>query len=216
MAFDPKSPDGLIANDLLIALYKVLSYAANYYILPTEAPFRSIGKTQTEMLRMIIERILSSGHDEEELKKCVSLLYVETDPNEYDLDHALSFVHMIRPYNDDDIVIKLIDEMIKDKKPLKRGYDHTSYERIERYNRCVVVNTFLYMLDERYDKAISYFHKAYYDRPDSTEFVLLEDIIRTLGLKELWVKEYEASYDKIKDRNDLKAIYARYKEELGS
>ena len=69
---DPISDDGKISTELLIELFKKLSYGNYILKFSNWQTFKAIGVPQTEFDFTIITRILFNTHNYEKIYKCVN------------------------------------------------------------------------------------------------------------------------------------------------
>lgn len=76
---DPISDDGKISTELLIELFKKLSYGNYILKFSNWQTFKAIGVSQTEFYFTIITKILLNTHNYENIYKCVNLLSVDKD-----------------------------------------------------------------------------------------------------------------------------------------
>lgn len=218
--FRVESPEGKIATDLLSKIYTMLSYACGYYIFNTENPFSSVGIRQTELLDIVIKRILGNGIDRESVKSAI-LLVINSDVDPETLYSSL-INSLISNLNTTDFKEMAIEQSLKIKEEMAKSmikvrkstsYELSQYKREEMNNMLVEIIFKLYIELCEYDKAIKYFRDNYkeYDK-EVTLYVLLQHL-HIYGLKDYWVNVYEnAVKSRIKPRERLEETYRYIKE----
>lgn len=215
--FPGDSPEGKTATELLAKLYEMLSYACGYYIFSTENPFSSVGIKQTELLDIVIKRMLGYGLDRESVKSAVLLVinsyvdYVTLHSNLIDiLISNIKTVDLKEMAIEQSLILK--EELFKTSQGLKKS-SNSDYYREERNNNLVEIIFLLYISLCEYDKAIKYFNKNYKTWDKEVSLNVLLDYLFIYGLKDNWVNVYEdAVKNGIKPGEGLKTTYEYIRE----
>ena len=210
---DCESPDGDVATNLLIELYKRLSKGSNYLLFANWETFRALGVEQDEYFELIIKRLLYKDINEDIIKKCIDTLNLPNDP----YGHSYSYIYKLyaRMLKDDEaksISIKILNSIIEESKTKLKElgkYSSGRYELEEtiRYNTICVSS--IYFNSGKYDEGINYFNKHYTGRDEEVKkYILLEELYDR-ELYDYWIKEYESK--KIKYRESLVEQYKELK-----
>lgn len=218
--FPGDTPEGKTATELLAKIYKMLSYACGYYIFNTDNPFNSVGIGQTELLDIVIKRILGNGIDRESIKSAIQLV-IKSNVDRVTLNSSLinTLISNLKSTDFKEIAIeqslKIKEEMARPVPNKKKSYSdtYTEYKREEENNLLVEIIFKLYLELCEYDKAIKYFNSNYkeWDK-EVTLFILLLNL-HLYGLKDYWVKVYEDAVKRgTEPRNRLRETYEYIKE----
>jgi len=213
--FPVESPEGKTATDLLAKLYEMLSYACGYYLFNTDNPFNSAGIRQTELLDIVIKRILGNGIDRESVRSAI-LLVINSYVDQVTLDSSLINI-LISNLKSPDFREIAIEQSLKLKEELTRlvpkmkksiSHDHSAYEREEKNNRLVEIIFKLNIALCEYDKAIKYFNHNYKSHDMEVTLYVLLLHLSIYRLKDKWVNVYEdAVKSGIEPRERLKETY---------
>lgn len=215
-----ETPEGKTATELLGQLYGMLSYACGYYIFNTENPFSSVGIRQTELLDIVIKRMLGNGVERESVKSAILLVinsYV--DPGTLTSSLIAILVSNLGSTDFKEMAIEqsllLKEELASPIPKLKKNSisNRSEYEREEKNNMLVEIIFELNIELCEYDKAIKYFNRNYKAwNKEVTLYVLLMHL-SIYELKDYWVKVYEdAVTSGIEPRERLKETYAYIQE----
>lgn len=214
-------PQGKTATDLLAKLYEMLSYACAYYIFNTENPFNSVGIGQSELLDIVIKRMLGNGVEKESVKSAIKLV-VNGYPNRDTLTSSLinTLISNFKSTDFREFAIEqaaaLKEELIRQNPNPKRksfSSSHSEYEREERINCLVEIVFKLYIALCEYDKAIQYFNSNYNEWDKEINLYVLLNFLFQYGLKEHWLSVYESAVKKgIHPRGALQKTYGYIRE----
>ena len=213
-SFKPDTEDGMRATDLLIKLYKLLSYGTHYLRFSSWNTFGALGVNQSTYYNNIVKRLFANGVNEKNLTICISLLDIEYDSDEY--YESINYVFESNLIEKEDkyksieiiktILIKLKDEL----KELEKKKKETYYKResINAYVSCV---TNLYLSINEPENAINFFENNYIEySKEVLEYILLEKLEDFDYYKE-WIDEYERHMFSIDYRHSLKDKYKEFK-----
>ena len=202
------------ATDLLIKLYKLLSYGTHYLRFSSWNTFGALGVNQSTYYNNIVKRLFANGVNEKNLTICISLLDIEYDSDEY--YESINYVFESNLIEKEDkyksieiiktILIKLKDEL----KELEKKKKETYYKResINAYVSCV---TNLYLSINEPENAINFFEKNYIEySKEVLEYIILEKLEDFDYYKE-WIDEYERHMFSIDYRDSLKDKYKEFK-----
>lgn len=210
--FDAKTVDGNKATDLLIELYKLMSYSSNYLTFSNWETFRAIKVEQKDFYYNIINRKFAYSIDEDVMKVLVNLFSVESDPYGYGVNALVSaFVDSLTTNDMKTMAL----EMLLDKHREFKGVNtkKLSYSEEEKINMYVTAIFDINILLGTIDKGIEFFHKNYIARDKEIREYVLLNRIAYFDLDEVWVAEYEKHLGKIDYRDSLKEDYKKYKGE---
>lgn len=211
--FPVDNEEGKIATDLLQKIYEMLSYACGYYIFRTDSPFGSVGMTQTGLLDLVIARKLAGDVSKESLRSAISMV-INSTVDRQTLDSFLISV-LVDNLKTPDLRESAIEQCFEVKKEQEKvalskkgrrgGYD---YEYEERRNNLVEMVFRIYMDLKEYDRAISYFKGGYVEHNKEVALFVLLDLLNEYGLKEHWIREYNAAIEKgVSPRESLQEMY---------
>lgn len=199
--------NGAKATELLIKLYKILSYGSNYLIFTNWNTFGAIQVSQGIFYGNIIRRKLEEGATMENLQVCVDLLEAEHDPQGYSEEIIVEFEEALKTYEIKCLAIELLKEKVE--KWTLKNKTKPCYDNEEQMNNFVKYVTRMYFEIGEVDKGIKYFQKNYvYKIKEIKEYILLE-IVDKFEFYDEWIAEYEKYLGKINYREYLQT---RYKE----
>lgn len=213
ISYDAGSMEGVLATDLLIEIYKRISRGSNYLLFANWETFRAIGVSQYEYSNMLFTRILSRGHSEDTLKKCIDLLGLPSDPYEsLSRDVYDTFISHLVSSDDKHFVIQVLMEKVGELEEKKKEYEKQRKETFylqEEINDCTMCILDISILLGEIDKGIKYYHKYYdYSTAEVKEYVLLEELER-YELYSEWIQEYERH--SLDYRDTLQEKYKKFK-----
>ncbi|MDR1042534.1 MAG: hypothetical protein LBL54_01355 [Clostridiales Family XIII bacterium] len=222
------------AADLLILLYRMLSYACHYYIFNTDDPFASVGYEQDELLDIVIAKNFHHGFSRDRIRKAVALT-IESEVNRYTLHIELLFVLIRRLKTSEAREIAAEECMAyKMEDGAGKGFIEDGCFRLakdsftleEMENNTVGLYFHLKIMLYEYDEAIDYYHKNYhrdggkgksgrrYGGNEITLYILL-GWLEMHGLTELWRAEYEKALKQgIDPRESLQDTYRKLRNGL--
>jgi hypothetical protein len=222
------------AADLLMLLYRMLSYACHYYIFNTDDPFASVGYEQDELLDIVIAKIFHHGFSRDRVRKAV-VLTVESEVNRDTLHIELLFVLIRRLKTSEAREIAAEECMaymteggvgkgfIEDGR-FRLAKDSFTLEEMER--NAVGLYFHLKIILYEYEEAIDYYHKNYhcYGRREKSSqryggneisLYILLGWLKMHGLTELWRTEYEKALKQgIDPRESLQDTYGKLRSGL--
>lgn len=197
--------EGKKATDLLQKLYNILSYGTNYLTFSSWNTFGAIQVSQPDFLKNIIERKLVNGITKEGLEKCIKLLNVEYDPQEYHKSILVAFESCLKTTDARYMAIELLKEQVEN--PEMIGKQKNSYK--ENYFVECIVDLYFELCEV--EKGIKYFHKQYKEKDKEVkEYILLKQL-EEFELYKNWIVEYEKHLEKIDYRDSLKEEYKELK-----
>lgn len=208
-SFLPESEEGKKATDLLKELFSILSFGTNYLTFSSWNTFGAVQISQSDFLKNIVERKLSNGITNENLKYCVELLNVKYDPQEYHRDIIWSFESCLKTPDARNMAIELLkeqEEIWREKYQKNSNYENEEY--VNYFVECIV--DIYFRLCET-DKGIRYFHKQYIEKTKEIKEYILLSKLEHFGLDEEWIEEYEKHLGKIGYRDELKEKYKELK-----
>ena len=212
----PNSNNGGLATFLLIELFKRLSFGTNSLLFTNWNTFNALGVSQSDYYDTLVKRILFNNYSEENLQKCVELLSVEKDPEEFSYDMYAIFINNLKTIGIKETAIKLLN---KEKDNLKENMDetsdyHTKYYIKQSLNNMVMCITEIYFNLHEIDAGISYFHKNYIEsNKEILEYVLL-NMLDEADLQNEWCLEYEKYLNQLDYRESLKSRYQELKNKM--
>jgi hypothetical protein len=218
------------AADLMVLLYRMLSYACGYYIFSTEMPFNSVGQTQLGFLDLVLSKVFYNGITKQALKKAIALV-VESNVDRDTLNVSLLFM-LIRKLKSPDAK-ELATQMCEEYRKSSLGTffigDKRFIERNEGYRHDRIVENlaelYFYLKMELHetDDAIKYYkehveHEMWINssptdrqwvyRSEVALYCLLRNLERSGDTEKIWVSEYEKALKrKVKPRKELEKFY---------
>lgn len=209
----PNSNNGYSATLLLIEIFKRLSIGSNRLLFINWETFRALGVSQADYYDYLIKRILYHGYTKENLEKCIDLLDIPKDPYELSYDMFWIFLSNLKTCDTKEISIELLNEKINilNQKLKETKNSHQEFdikENINNYVKCVLE---LYLMLNKYEVGIKYFHKNYIESTKEVKEYVLLNKLEDLELTKEWLKEYERNMNKIKFRESLKEKYNNLK-----
>lgn len=210
---DPISDDGKISTELLIELFKRLSYGTYILKFSNWQTFKAIGVPQTEFYFTIITRILLNTHNYENIYKCVNLLSVDKDMDIPHISLYDKFINMINTDDDINLSIKAnYEEIVKLHSKLKSCQNITTkYYIKENINYDAYTIFKLYLKQNQTDKAIIEFNKIYIEQDKEIKAYVLLNLLKDNKLYKEYVREYEKNIKKIDYRKSLIEDYSLIK-----
>lgn len=214
--FPIDDPQGKTATNLLAKLYEMLSYACAYYIFNTENPFSSVGIGQSELLDIVVKRMLGNGIEKESIKAAIRLT-INSQPNRETLT-SCQINTLVSNFKSTDFKEIAIEQAIALKEELARKIPDTKkksftsnqseYEHNEKMNNLVETVFKLYISLCEYDKAIQYFNDNHIEWDKEINLYILLDMLIQYRLKEHWLRVYENAVKKrINPREALQKTY---------
>ena len=204
--------DGDKATELLIEIYKTLSYGTNYLMFSNWNTFGAIQVTQSEFLKDIVDRKLFSGISSENLQSCIDLLEAKYDPQEFHKNVFGVIESSLKTTDAKYLAIELLQKKV-DKWNEK-------YNKKQDYDNEVMLNYFVenivYIYFDLYetDKGIKYFKKQYVCKNKEVKEYILLEMIDEYDFYIEWINEYEKNVGKIPYRESLKEKYKELKKRL--
>lgn len=209
--FIPGTYEGDKATDLLVKLFKILSYGTHYLTFSNWETFRAIQISQSEFYDNIIKRKFSSSIDEDKILYCIDLLNVEFDPYEYHRSMLHIFESNLKTIEMKEKAIELLKEQVIKTKERLRELKKDNYELREKNKYFVECIIDIYFELGKVNEGISYFHKNNTEATKEVkEYILLEKIEEFEFIDE-WILEYEKHLGKIDYRDSLKEKYNKFK-----
>jgi hypothetical protein len=218
-----KGEQATVAANLLILLYRMLSYACAYWIFSTDMPFSSVGYGQTELLEMVLGKNFHYGVTKENLMKAVAVV-VESHSDRVTLNGELQtvLISCLKTNEAISLAVEVSDDYLQNR--LGQGFSDglfrdsrslDEFRRGEMKENAVGLIFHLKMSLYEYDEAIRFYWRQNTSRKEREReialYVLLSRL-RAYELSELWISEYEkAVRGKIHPRESLAAQYARLK-----
>lgn len=215
-SFDPSTPQGERATDLLKSLYEILSIGSVTLKFSSWETFRAIQISQPDFLENIMKRKLITGASKENIQYCVDLLEMEFDPYGWHVSLLLSFVSCLKTSDMKYLAIEILKEKVSEYKlklkEVKNNY-HRSFDITESINNFVECIIYIYFNLCEVDNAISYFQKNYIERHKEVKEYILLDRLERFNLDLEWIKEYE-SHNDINYRESLRDKYKELKRKI--
>lgn len=208
--------EGSIATGLLAKLYEMLCYACGYYLFNTEAPFRSVGIEQEALLDTVIERRLSYGINQENVKFAIELVTKSIEnPNTVNSSLIYVLVKNLKTADAKEMAIEqcklLLNKWKESKKTsTKKSWsaDRSDYELGEKNNLLAEMVFRINIALCEFDEAIQSFKKYYASYNAEVNLYVLLKLLWEYELKDLWMREYEEALKKgLKPRENLRNIY---------
>lgn len=167
---------------MLIEIFKRLSKGSNILLFINLETFKGLGVAQANYYDCLVKIILFNGYTKENLNKCIDLLISK---------------------------VKKLQEEYKD--ALKNKSYHEEFNIKTSINDYVICILKLYLKMVEEDKVIKYFHDNYIESIKEIKEYMLLDRIKSLNLKNVWLKEYESKVGKIKFRDSIVEDYKKFK-----
>ena len=208
--------DGKISTELLIELFKRLSYGTYILKFSNWQPFKAIGVSQTEFYFTIATRILTVVHNYDNIYKCVNLLSVEKDPYGSYISIYDEFINLINTEEDINLSIKAIYEEIENLRNSLESCQSSTTKYYIKQN----INFNAYMIFKLYvklnetDKAIIAFNKIYIEKDKEIKAYVLLNLLKDNNLYKEYVREYEKNIKKIDYRKSLIEDYNLIKKQM--
>ena len=210
----PDSKNGNDATLLLIEIFKRLSKGSNILLFINWETFKGLGVAQADYYDCLMKRILFSGYTKENLNKCIDLLEVLKDP--YELSYCMFevFITNLKTNDVKEIAIKLLMNKInnlkeKYKNAKKNKNYHEEFEASINNHVICILELCLKNIEE--EIGIKYFHDNYIEANEEIKEYILLDKIKSLNLKDIWLKEYESEVGKTKFRDSIVEDYKNFK-----
>lgn len=201
------------ATELLIAIFKRLSIGSHRLLFCNWDTFKALGVCQSEYYDIIVKRILKNGYTEDNLIKCIKMLYFPKDFNELSSFMFGVFINNLEDNNVRSIALSLLEDGVKSLKiDLKKAKDYKSKYNIENdinsFTQCILE---IYILQNEYEKGIKYFKDNYEEDDNEIKEYILFRILDAYNLKDEWIKEYEKNIDLVDYRDSIKERYKKLK-----
>ena len=212
-SFPADTEEGKKATNLLVSLFKILSFGTHYLTFSSWNTFGAIQVPQSEFLSNIVQRKLANGITKENLSDCVDLLNVEYDPQEYHKAILYAFESCLKTTDTKYMAIELLKEQVEQwKEKYQKGDKYKNEEYVNYFTECVVS---IYFSLCEYQKGIQYFHEQYIVKRNKEikEYILLE-MLEERELYKEWVLEYESKLGKLDYRESLKEKYKEFKNKV--
>ena len=216
--FDPNTNEGILATNMLGAIFKILSYGSCSLTFTNWETFRAVGISQDNFLDMIMQRKFAGAYSKDDLSFIVNLLKVDKDPYGWSDAFYGFFIDNLKDKVMLEDAISLLDEEIQNTKVKLKENEKKHYYTGE-YNCKELINDFsetilkIYIKLDKTDLGIKYFQTNYIEsQREIKEYVLLE-ILKDYELYSEYIKEYESKMNKIKFRESLQIDYKRIKRE---
>ncbi len=208
-------------SDLLTKIYSLLCDGCGRYLFTSDAPFRTMGISQEDFYRSVVAAKRKASSSREWVGAAVQLL---ADENHDYSTTAGSLAHVLLEFLDTpslkEEALEQCERFRRDNpvrsRERKRWEDTALRYRIEkRNNRLVELAFMLKVALSEPETAVDYFKAHYLESSKETRlYVLLATLFR-YGLRDLWVKEYEAGVRAgVKPRKALEDTY-RFIEQTG-
>jgi hypothetical protein len=217
-----KGEQAEVAVNLLILLYRMLSYGCAYWIFSTASPFASVGYGQGDLLEIVLKKNFHYGVTRKNLMKAVALV-VENHSDPMTLSIGLQWV-LISCLKTNE-AMSLAMEVAEDYLRIGPGKGFSDdffkeqmseYRRKEVKERTVSLIFHLKMALYEFDDAIRFYWSQNTSRSEREREIALYILLSYLESHErfdLWVSEYEnAVRKKIRPRETLAKQYALLKE----
>ncbi len=208
------SSDGLIATYYLIQLFKKLSIGTGRLLFSSRNTFGAVGVNQTLFYENIVKRILYQVKNENNIKKCISLLYVPRDIDEFESFMYDVLISSLNTNEERQIAIKLLSENVdlNTNKMVKVKTYQDEYNLKTQINSDTYGIVSLYFDMGKIEEGLKYYHKhSIENNEEEKEYIILE-ILEIREEYEWWIKEYDSH--KIVYRKSLKENYIKFKKLL--
>lgn len=208
----PNSENFADAAKLLMELYKLICAACEKYYFSTDDPFRSIGWRQCDFFHLVADRVLCTGHFEENISGL--LLCAVTgglSPESLHVEQEMVLLSLIATDDDKNIAIEVAKKLIDDRnsklKQAKKS-SHTAYYIEESVdNLCDMILMLQFSLREE-EKGIAYYFSACNERDKEIVLYRALKLASWMEEDEIWLFIYEyAVRRKIKPRESLVVQY---------
>ncbi|MEW6424649.1 MAG: hypothetical protein AB1523_07855 [Bacillota bacterium] len=201
-------------SELLEKLYCLLCEACGVYLFSSDDPFASVGIKQSEFYRQVIAAKKQAFLPGEWVPAAIRLIVENhVDRNTLPTDLMYVLVEFLNTAPLKEQAAEQADRLRREflKSSLKRR--QMGYSEKSRNNDLVELVLILQMALGDYEKAISYFKAHYVGLDDEVSLYVLLRWLFHYGLKDLWLREYEAALDHgIQPRKALRNTYQYIRE----
>jgi hypothetical protein len=213
------------ASELLILLYRMLSYACHYYLFNTEDPFRSAGYMQTDLFRTVIAKLFHNGITRASIQKAAALA-IESELDRETLHRGLFFV-LIEYLKTSDAKETAAEICVAYKENFTGASffedkrfppSMDEYYKQDRLNLSVELYFYLKAELHEPETAIQYYWKNKKTKKPREAEIALYILLLWLEIYELpalWIAEYEKFTQRgLEPRKQLEYTYKKLKEGL--
>ncbi|GHU40479.1 hypothetical protein FACS1894111_01200 [Clostridia bacterium] len=210
-----RGENGIVAAQLLVSIYDMLSYACHYYIFRTENPFSSVGYAQTELLGIVLSKIFLDGYDKETIRMAL-FLTLDSNVDRENLPQSLFYTLQASLKTPDVINLALtqVDTYRKEYDAIQKAkrlftVGGNAYRAKEHKGQAAQLYLILKFRLFEYDEGIAYYWKYNTESEDEIAlYCLLEYYLDDDEFENLWIREFERAVAKgIKPREDLRTEY---------
>lgn len=202
------------ASGLLDKLYIVLCQASQRYLFNTDDPFNSVRIAQPDYFRYVLSLKTSFSPPAVWVREAIRLMLEEgTDPNTSDDDLIQVLLEFLPTPPLKELAVEQCDRLRKELEASKTARSKSAwssdYSEKRKRNMLCLLKFQCWMRLCEYDAAIAEFKQTYaYASSSEVELYILLKYLYPFGLKELWVREYEAAVRAgVKPREQLQRIY---------
>lgn len=203
------------AATLLEKMYIMLCHASENYLFNTEEPFNSVRIEQTDYFSKVVALKRNASPSITWVREVIKLL-VKTEVDNQTSKESL--IEVILEYlNTAPLKERALEcctqlrEETKNSLPKKRsGSWQSDYEKEQQLEKLQLLTFFLHIRLNEYEAAIRSFKQQRHGnvRNEEVEIYILLKHLYQLGLKEYWIKEYEAALiQEVKPREQLQRVY---------
>ena len=207
------------ATDLLVSIFKILSYGSVNLTFSNWETFRAVQIPQFEFYDLIIKRKLKNNFSKSNLQYVINLLYVDKDPYSLSEDMFDTLIDNLKTVDMKEIALELLkEEVVKIQEEIKSlTKDRKStFDCVWNLNLFVITILKIYINLYEVESGIKYFQKYYNEKSlEIKEYILLEILDNNQLYKE-WIEEYEEHLSKVNYRNSLKENYQRIKQKMNN
>ncbi len=210
-SFDPKTKEGIESTQSLMGLFKALSYGTASLLFSSWNTFGALGVSQLDYYYLLCQRILINGYSDENLEKCINLIFVENDRDVLPIELFYVFSNFLHDKESKLKAINIFQNKINEiKEKINETKDYNSLFYLnEDKNLSVESIVNLYLDLNLIDEAISYFHKNYNEKDKEVKEYIILTLLEDYELYEEWIIEYEKH--NVEYRESLKEKYREFK-----
>ncbi len=215
-SYEATTSEGMISTDLLIKMFKLLSYGSVSLLFSNWETFRALGVSQEDYLYIILKRIFANGYSEENIKLSVELLEVDKDP--YGCNNSLirAYVDSLQERQAKNTSIVIIKQKVLDLKEQLKSLgksDRKTFATKEDINFFTEIVFFLELALGENEEAINYFLDNEIKINKEIQLFVLLNHLKREELFEDWIRVYEEH--KVDYRESLREDYKEVKEKIG-
>jgi len=202
------------AAQLLIEMYRMLSYACGTFIFSTENPFSAVGFKQPDLLDIILTKLFSSGVTQETLRLAVFVvLESRVDRETLHSELMVSLLRQLKTVDARELALEECSFFIKSfkdatKRPYKsrrflltydrKGWDIDYSDSVSE--DCAELYLRLSIALHEYDKGIRFFRKYFRERDPEVNLFCLLMVLRMYTdsnptLVEKWIEIYDKAVE---------------------